>query len=638
MDGKAPTKVGPLARQFAAIVAPMLQGRTQVRQTGTGIRASVGSTKGVMGETRKLAAILVSDVAGYSRLARADEERTLARLRGLRSDLIDPAIAAHHGRIVKRTGDGNIIEFRSVVDAVRCAIEVQNGLTERNAGVPKERRIEIRVGIHVGDVVEESDGDLMGDGMNVAARLEGICEPGAIFLSEDAWRHVRDRIKEPFVDLGEQTMKNITRPMRVFALKPQSGGAAHAVGTATLEHRQPPRLSIVVLPFSNIGGDPEQEYFADGVTDSLTTDLSRIRSAVVIGRSTAFTYKGKAADVRQIGRELNVRYVLEGSVQRVGGRIRVNVQLIETEAGAHLWAERFDKPVADLLEMQDEIVSLLANRLGQELVSAEAKRVGRSPHPDSMDLYFLGLAAYHQGYSAANINSARVYFDRALEIDPDNVDALIHRGSVDLAQGMSWLTDDPSPWLHAAEAILVKALRLSPDDARAHALFGSLCAVTKRVNRGVSECERALAIDRNCVWGHVNIGIAKYVLGCNDETEAHILEALRLSPRDRSTGSWYQIVGFAKLSAGRDDYAIHWFRRAIEANPNLPMSHFLLAAASARLGHMEEAHDALRAGLELNPSFTIARFRSQTFSDNPVYLAGRERMYEGLREAGLPEQ
>jgi tetratricopeptide (TPR) repeat protein len=287
--------------------------------------------------------------------------------------------------------------------------------------------------------------------------------------------------------------------------------------------------------------------------------------------------------------------------------------------------------------MQDEIVSRLANRLGQELVSAEARRAERSPHPDSMDLYFLGLAAYNHGYTAANINSARTYFDRALEIDPANVDALIYCGSVDLAQGMSWLTDNPLPWLRSAEATFLKALRLRPEDARTRAHFGLLCAVTKRVERGLSECERALALDRNCVWAHVHMGTAKYILGRNDETEAHILEALRLSPRDRSTGAWFQIVGFAKLGAGCDEEAIRWFRRAIEVNPNFPMSHFLLAAASARLGHIEEAHDALRAGLELNPNFTIARFKSQTFSDHPVYLAGRERMYEGLRGAGMPE-
>src|SRR6516165_6560011 len=318
--------------------------------------------RGAMSETRKLAAILVSDVVAYSRLAGTDEDRTLARLRALRSDVIDPIISVHHGRVVKRTGDGAIVEFRSAVDAVRCAIEVQSGLAERNAGQPPEKRIEFRVGIHVGDVVEEADGDLMGDGVNIAARLEGVCEPGGVCLSEDAYRQVRDRLKEPFVDLGEKALKNIARPVRVYALTSDSGGAA-PTAKAEPERREPPRLSIVVLPFANIGGDPEQDYFADGVTESLTTDLSRISGAFVIGRSTAFSYRGKTPDLKQIGRELDVRYVLEGSVQRSGNRLRVNVQLIEAETGAHVWAERFDKPVVDLFEVQDEIVSRLANRL-----------------------------------------------------------------------------------------------------------------------------------------------------------------------------------------------------------------------------------------------------------------------------------
>ena len=268
-----------------------------------------------MSETRKLAAILVADVVGYSRLAGADEDRTLARLRGLRSDLIDPAVAAHHGRIVKRTGDGSIIEFRSVVDAVRCAIEVQTGLIERNAGVPQNRRIEFRVGIHVGDIVEESDGDLMGDGVNIAARLEGIAAPGSICLSEDAYRQVKQRLDLKVSDLGPIQLKNIAEPVRVYSLEVGQPAEPNPP-TPTSERREPPRLSLVVLPFANIGGDPEQEYFADGVTESMTTDLSRISGAFVIARNTAFAYKNKAGDVKQIGRELNVRYVLEGSVQR----------------------------------------------------------------------------------------------------------------------------------------------------------------------------------------------------------------------------------------------------------------------------------------------------------------------------------
>ena len=302
-----------------------------------------------MAETRKLAAILAADVVGYSKLAGADEERTLARLRALRSDLMDPTIALHHGRIVKRTGDGVLIEFRSVVDAVRCAIELQNGMVERNAGLPPERRIEFRVGVHLGDVVEESDGDLMGDGVNIAARLEGIADPGGICLSEDAYRQVRDRLKEEFIDLGERDLKNVSRPVRAYAIKSFSSGSSSKAHTPTPSKSGAPRLSIVVLPFANIGGDPEQEYFADGVTESLTTDLSRISGSFVIGRNTAFTYRGKHVDLKQIGRELNVRYVLEGSVQRSGNRLRINVQLIDADTGAHLWAERFDKPVADLL-------------------------------------------------------------------------------------------------------------------------------------------------------------------------------------------------------------------------------------------------------------------------------------------------
>ena len=322
-----------------------------------------------MSETRKLAAILVSDVVGYSRLAGADEDRILARLRTLRSDLIDPTIAVHHGRIVKRTGDGSIVEFRSVVDAVNCAIEVQRAMVERNVEVAPDKRIEFRIGIHLGDVVEESDGDLMGDGVNIAARLEGIAKPGAICLSEQAYWQVKGRLDLAVTDLGPTQLKNIAEPMRVYALDVGMPAVAKHAPAEAPEKSAPPRLSMVVLPFANIGGDPEQEHFVDGVTESLTTDLSRLRGSFVIGRNTAFTYKGKPVDLKQIGRELNVRYVLEGSVQRGGNRMRVNVQLIDAETGSHLWAERFDKPVADLFDMQDEIVSRLANRLGQELAA-----------------------------------------------------------------------------------------------------------------------------------------------------------------------------------------------------------------------------------------------------------------------------
>src|SRR5271155_5045795 len=404
-----------------------------------------------MSETRKLAAILVSDVVGYSRLAGADEERILARLRTLRSDLIDPTIAVHHGRIVKRTGDGSIIEFRSVVDAVRCAIEVQHAMVERNAGVPEDRRIIFRIGIHIGDVVEESDGDLMGDGVNIAARLEGIAAPGAICLSEDAYRQVKGRIELEVSDLGPKELRNIAEPVRVYLLRVGQPAPSKPAPAAASEKSAAPRLSILVLPFANISGDPEQEYFADGVTESLTTDLSRIRGMVVIARNTAFSYKGRPIDAKTIGHELNVRYVLEGSVQRSGRRMRVNVQLIDAEAGSHLWAERFDKPVADLFDMQDEIVSRLANALNTELVAAEARRAEQAPNPDSMDLYLQGQAWLNKGYSAENMTQAQRFFHRALTLDPGNVEALISSARADLVAGIFLFAADPVAAFVAAE-------------------------------------------------------------------------------------------------------------------------------------------------------------------------------------------
>jgi adenylate cyclase len=388
-----------------------------------------------MSETRKIAAILVADVVGYSRLTGADEDRILARLRALRSDLIDPTIAVHHGRVVKRTGDGLIVEFRSVVDAVRCAIEVQNAMAVRNAGVPADHRIDLRIGIHLGDVVEEADGDLMGDGVNIAARLEGIAKPSAICLSEDAYRHVKGRLDLAVRDLGPTQLKNIAEPIRVYSLDVSAPAHAKPAPAPAPEKSAPPRLSIVVLPFANIGGDPEQEHFVDGVTESLTTDLSRIRRAVVIARNTAFTYKGKRLDVKMIGRESNVRYFLEGSVQRGGNRMRVNVQLVDAETGNHLWAERFDKPLTDLFDMQDEIVARLANALNAQLVAAEARRSEQAPTPDSVDLYFQGLAWFNKGVTPENVAQARGFFDRALAVDPDNVDALVGSARADVREG-----------------------------------------------------------------------------------------------------------------------------------------------------------------------------------------------------------
>jgi TolB-like protein len=453
-----------------------------------------------MSETRKIAAILVSDVVGYSRLAGADDDRTLARLRGLRSDLIDPAIAAHRGRIVKGTGDGLLAEFRSVVDAASCAIEVQNGMVERNAGLPPDRRIDFRIGIHVGDVVEESDGDLMGESVNIAARLESICKPGAICLSEDAYRQVRARLNLAVNDLGPTQLKNIAEPIRVYAL--DVGESAQAKAAPAPEKPTAPRLSIVVLPFANIGADPEQEYFVDGVTESLTTDLSRIGGSFVIGRNTAFTYKGKAVDLKQIGRELNVRYVLEGSVQRGGNRMRVNVQLIDVESGSHLWAERFERPVADLFALQDEIVARLANALQVQLVAAEARRAERAATPDSMDLYFQGMSWIYKGASADTVAKAAALFQKALDLDPAKVDALTGLAIVNFNVAAWGGTDDSAAYFATSEAAASRALSLAPDSALTHVILSLVLGFTKRAEQAMAHCERGLALDRNLAAAH----------------------------------------------------------------------------------------------------------------------------------------
>ena len=592
-----------------------------------------------MGETRKLAAILVSDVVGYSRLTGADEDRILARLRALRSDLIDPTIAVHHGRIVKRTGDGAIVEFRSVVDAVNCAIEVQRAMVERNVGVAPDKRIEFRIGIHLGDVVEEADGDLMGDGVNIAARLEGIAKPGAICLSEDAYRQARGRLDLAVTDLGPTQLKNIAEPIRVYALDVGMPAVAKPAPTPVPEKSAPPRLSMVVLPFANIGGDPEQEHFVDGVTESLTTDLSRIRGSFVIGRNTAFTYKAKAVDLKQIGRELNVRYVLEGSVQRSGNRMRVNVQLIDAETGNHLWAERFDKPLADLFDMQDEIVARLAGALNAQLVAAEARRAEKASTPNSMDFYFQGLAWFNKGITRDNLARAQSFFDRALTADPGNVDALVWSARADAAEGANFFVTGPITAFTAAEAKLAKALSSVPDHALGHLYLGFVDIMTKRAAEGIAECEHVLELDRNLAAAHASIGLGKVFIGRAEETEAHIVEALRLSPRDTMAYAWITQAGIAKNLLGLWEQAVAWFRRAIEANRNYPHQYFAMSAALAQLGRLDEARSAVNAGLTLNPTFAVSRFRANLAArcEDQRFLAQLEPILEGMRKAGLPE-
>jgi TolB-like protein/class 3 adenylate cyclase len=566
---------------------------------------------------RRLAAILAADVAGYSRLMHHDEEATHAKLTALLMEAVHPAIAEHGGRIVKNTGDGFLAEFASAVEAVRAAMQFQTRIHELTIEEAEDNRIALRVGINIGDVIVEPH-DIFGDGVNIAARLESIAEPGGICISSSAYDHVRGKVGIQFVDLGDQNLKNIDRPVRAYAALPNGPSPAIQAERARSSSCSPPRLSIVVLPFANLSGDPNQDYFVDGVTESLTTDLSRIRGSFVIGRHTAFSYKGKAVDLKQIGRELNVRYALDGSVQRGGNRLRVNVQLVDTETGSHLWADRFDKPIADLLDMQDEIISRLANTL------------------NAVDLIFQGRARLNEGQALESLTQARGFFERALALDPENVDALVGKAIVDVSIGSTLLTDDRMARCTAAKAAATKVLSLAPDYALAHLVLGVVHMITNRAAEGIAECEQALVLDRNLADAHACIGWAKALLGRSAETEVHTNEALRLSPHDIFAFRWINGIGIAKSQMGADAEAAAWLRRSIEANPNQSMSYFLLAATLARLGDMNEARAAVQAGLVRNTGFTVRRFRANPLSDNPTYLAWRERLYEAL--AGVPEE
>jgi len=585
---------------------------------------------------RRLSAILAADVAGYSRLMHHDEEATHAKLTALLADGVAPAISEHGGRIVKNTGDGLLAEFPSAVEAVRAAVQFQTRVKELTTAEAEDRRIAFRVGINVGDVIVEPH-DIFGDGVNIAARLESIAEPGGICISSSAYDHVSGKVGVEFVDLGEQNLKNIHRPVRAYAVVRARPSPATQVESARPGPLSLPRLSIAVLPFANLSGDPEQDYFVDGVTESLTTDLSRINGSFVIARNSAFSYKGKSLDVRQVGRELNVRYVLEGSVQRSRRRLRVNVQLIDAQTANHLWAERFEKRVADLFDMQDEIVSRLANTLDVQLVVAEARRAERSLHPDALDLAFQGFACLYEGPTPKHLTQARDYFERALAIDARNIRAMVGLAIVDFRMAATVRTDNKTALFSAAATNAAKALSLAPDDTLAHLVLGGVYIMTNRAAQGIAECERVLAIDRNSAWAHSGIGVAKTHMGRPAETEGHILEALRLSPRDTLAHQWMDFVGTAKMHLGADAEATGWLRRSIEANRNYPPAHFALAAALGQLGALDEARTAAKAGLALDPDFTIRRFRFGSSSDNPTYLAGRARTCEGLRLAGVPE-
>ena len=593
-----------------------------------------------MAETRKLAAILVSDVVGYSRLAGSDEDRILARLRALRSDLIDPINAVHHGRIVKRTGDGAIVEFRSVVDAVRSAIEVQNGMVERNAGLPPERHIEFRIGIHVGDVVEESDGDLMGNGVNIAARLEGVAKPGGICLSEDAYRQVRGKLDLAVNDLGPTQLKNIAEPIRVYSLEigtPAPTGSGPAPATPTSARLTlPDKPSIAVLPFQNMSGDPEQDYFADGIVEDIITALSRMRWLFVIARNSSFTYKGRAVDVKQVGRELGVRYVLEGSVRKAANRVRITGQLVDAATGAHLWADRFDGALEDIFDLQDQVTGSVVTAIAPKLERAEIERAKRKPTEslDAYDYYLRGLESFYI-QTRESMTEARRLFQKAIDLDPGFASAYAMAAycfAVRKASG--WVTDRA---LEVAEAARLarRAVELGKDDAVALCRAGHTRAyVVEDFDAGALFIERARTLNPN-------LGSAWYASGWlgvwTGEPQAaieHLERFMRMSPLDPALGLARNAIAFAHVFAGRYDEAVRHAEQALSEQPNSPLALRVAATSYALAGQIRQAGKVMTRLREIDPALRISNLKDRSPLQRPQDIA---KYAEGMRIAGLPE-
>jgi TolB-like protein/class 3 adenylate cyclase/Flp pilus assembly protein TadD len=603
-----------------------------------------------MASTRRLAAILAADAVGYSRLMREDEEGTHERFKAHRRELVDPKIREHHGRLVKYTGDGMLAEFPSVVEAVLCAVEVQCGMSHRNIGVADHQRISFRIGVNVGDVIAEPE-DIYGDGVNIAARLEALAEPNGVCISQTVYEQIRDKLSYPFEDLGQLTVKNIARPVHAFALRPDiiaglplsktwQPPLQSDVVAAVWPGTRTPRLSIIVLPFANLSGDPEQQYLADAITDDVTTDLSRIPDLVVISRNTAFTYRDKAPDTKQIGRELNLRYVLQGSVRRSGNRVRVNTQLIDAELDAHLWSERFDYSTDDLFALQDEVTSRIAVELNLELIRAEAARPAE--HPDVLDYVLRGRAARNRGSTSENFSESIQLFEKALTLDSRSVDAQVFLAHALIGRVLELMTDTPASDIERAERLVGDVLAVSPRHGFAHFVKGQLLRAQNRFEEAIAEYETALALDRNSVNALAALGQCKFFTGALDEVIPAHEQAIRLSPRDPFAPNWYWRIGRVHLLQSRVDEAIFWIERARNANPRLAGPHGWLASAYALKGQMERATTELAEARLLsrdNRFASIARFKSiQSYGSTRTQALAEETFFAGLRQAGVPEE
>ena len=574
---------------------------------------------------RKLAAIVAADVVGYSRLTGADEEGTIARLRALRRELIDPAIAEHRGRIVKTTGDGILIEFASVVDAVRCAIEVQKGMASGNRDVAHEERIEFRVGINLGDVVVDGD-DLLGDGVNVAARLEGIAEPGGILLSGDAYRQVKGKIDVVAEDLGEQRLKNIAQPVQIYRLRLESKP------TSAPALPLPDKPSIAVLAFANMSGDPEQEYFSDGIAEDIITLLSQSKSLFVIARNSSFTYKGRAVDVKQIARELGVRYVLEGSVRHGGNRVRVTAQLIDAETGNHLWAERYDRDLADVFAVQDDITEAVAVAVEPTLAEMERQRAVRRP-PESLgawEAYQRGL--WHMAHmSATETEKAKYFFRRAIDLDPNFAAAYAHLTVPIIAEAALFQGRSVSEALDEALTLAQRAISLDPTDAVGHSQLGLALALGGNYEGGLAEARCALAISPNVAQAHGALGVVLLYSGRPREAIDAIREALRRNPYDPIRFIRLAHIGIGHYFLREYDAAAEVMNETIRSYPHHTRAYYLLAAALGQQGRIAEARKALQKAISVAPkSFEVfvhhrdPRYRPEDY----------EHLLEGLRKAG----
>jgi adenylate cyclase len=585
---------------------------------------------------RRLAAVLAADVAGYSRLMGRDEERTLANLKSFRKTLVDPAIAAHRGRIVKTTGDGILVEFASAVDAARCAVEVQRGMAGQNADVPQDLRIEFRIGIHVGDIIID-DNDIFGDGVNIAARLEGIAEPGGVCISDDAHRQIRRKIDIAFDDIGDQTLKNIAEPMRAWHMRLASEAAPAIRSGSSIRVQDlalPDKPSIVVLPFDNMSAEPGQDYLADGIVEAITAALSCIRSFFVIARSSAFTYKGRATNARDIGKELGVAYLLEGSVQKAGNRLRIIVQLIETEKGAHVWSSSFDGAIDDFFDLEDRITEQVAGALQPSIRIAEIER-SRRKRPQDLGSYDYTMRAMPHVWALEKEESGKALelLDKALTIDPEYPLALSLAGWCHAQRSVYNWANDIAESQAMARSLAERAAAMSGGDPVILAVLGAVHTFVRNYGTARVLLERAVALDPNAAWAWSRLGWLENYADQPQKAVRNFEHALRLSPIDPMNFNNYVGIGSAHEVAQEYDQAAAFYRRALEERPNADWIYRNLASSLSGAGRVEEAEQAFAILMRRYPDLTVSKFKqAMVFSSGPL-----NRMAENLRKLGLPD-